>query len=228
MGSLLFNKTPWTKEHCGRQDCLPCQTKPGKCKSPNITYRLKCVECQSQGVKSHYVRESHRTFYDRAREHSTALRNKNKSYSVVKHWADCHPELKTPPRYSYHLIGKHMSATERQIKEGLAIERESREVDNLLNGEGEWGINIVPRLQSENDRLGKIEENQALTSSTNGKRQAEFRENQPTATHSFSSISPAQNDNTELAFSGQYRQRKKARLTHKASDTSEGQTRPMS
>ena len=121
-----------------------------------------------------------------------------------------------------------MSATERQIKEGLAIERESREVDNLLNGKGEWGINIVPRLQTEKDRLGKIEENQALTSSTNGKRQAEFRENQPTATHSFSSISPAQNDNAELAFSGQYRQRKKARLTHKASDTSEGQTRPMS
>ena len=56
-----------------------------------------------------------------------------------------------------------MSATERQIKEGLAIERESREVDNLLNGKGEWGINIVPRLQTEKDRLGKIEENQALT-----------------------------------------------------------------
>ena len=77
------------------------------------------------------------------------------------------------------------NSTERQIEEGLAIERESREVDNLLNGKGEWGINIVPRLQTEKDRLGKIEENQALTSSTNGKRQAEFRENQPTETHNF-------------------------------------------
>ena len=97
-----------------------------------------------------------------------------------------------------------------------------------LNGKGEWGINIVPRLQTEKDRLGKIEENQAILSSTNGKRQAEFAENQPTETHSFVNISPAQNANAELAFSGQYRQQKKARMTCKALDTSEGQTRPMS
>ena len=115
-----------------------------------------------------------------------------------------------------------MSATERQIKEGLAIERESREVDNLLNGKGEWGINIVPRLQTEKDRLGKIEENQAIPSSTNGKRQAEFAENQPTETHSFVNISPAQNANAELAFSEQFRQWKKARMTHKASDITKG------
>ena len=97
MGSLLYNKTPWSKEHCGRQDCLPCQTKPGGCKVPNITYRLKCQECQSLGIKSHYIVKSHRTFYDRAREHSTALRNRNKTYSVVKHWSESHPNLREPP-----------------------------------------------------------------------------------------------------------------------------------
>ena len=50
MGDLLYNKTPWSKEHCSRQDCLPCQTKPGGCKSPNVTYRLKCNECQKNGI----------------------------------------------------------------------------------------------------------------------------------------------------------------------------------
>ena len=58
----------------------------------------------------------------------------NKTYSVVKHWIDCHPKQKTSPQFSYHLIGKHMSAMEMQSKEGLDIEKESKIADNLLNG----------------------------------------------------------------------------------------------
>ena len=129
------------------------------------------MECRREGIKSHHIGESHRSFYDRAREHHTALRNRNKTYAVVKHWLECHPESKTPPEYSYHLLGKHRSAVERQIKEGLAIEKESREADNLLNGKGEWGLNVVPRLQSEKDRLGVIPENPVLTQYQQGKDQ---------------------------------------------------------
>ena len=39
------------------------------------------------------------------------------------------------------------------------IERESKDVDNLLNGKGEWGLNVVPRLQSDKDILGLTSEN---------------------------------------------------------------------
>ena len=40
---------------------------------------------------------------------------------------------------------------ERQIKEGLAIEAEKYKCQNLLNSKGEWGMNILPRLQTEKD-----------------------------------------------------------------------------
>ena len=186
IGDLLFNKTPWSKEHCSRQDCLPCQTKPGGCRVPNIAYKLKCLEYQKSGVRSHYVGESHGIFYDRAREHFTALKNKNKTYSVVKHWVDHHPDLKSPPQFSYHLIGKHMSAVERQIKECLIIEKESRLVDNLFNGKGELGMNVVPRLQSEKDGLGICKENPPITSI--GKRQAELATDEPRSNSTHTQI----------------------------------------
>ena len=175
------------------------------------------MECQKDGIKSPYIGESHRSFYDRAREHHTALRNKNKTYAVVKHWLECHPESKTPPEYSYHLLGKHRSAVERQIKEGLAIKKESREAYNLLNGKGEWGLNVVPRLQSEKDRLGVIPENPDSNSVSTGKRSAEIREDElhanTTDTCTISNIS-ALGPNAELAFSGQFRQHKRAKRQH--------------
>ena len=98
IGTLLTNKTPWSKDPCGRTDCHPCRTKPGGCKTPNITYRLECENCKESGVKSHYIGESSRTFFDRAKEHITALRNSNKTYAVVKHWQECHSESKSPPQ----------------------------------------------------------------------------------------------------------------------------------
>ena len=58
-----------------------------------------------------------------------------------------------PPSFSFHLISKHRTALERQIWESLYIEHE--ECDELLNGKGEWGLNILPRLKPtpENDPL---------------------------------------------------------------------------
>ena len=117
-----------------------------------------------------------------------------------------------------------MSAMERQIKEGLAIERESKKVDILMNGKGEWGINVVPRLQTEKDRLGIISESSQASTSNAGKRQAEVSEDQPTGTHSTIHIA---NANAELAFSDQFRQRKRAKRNHKATKIDEGITRSM-
>ena len=48
----------------------------------------------------------------------------------------------------------------------MAIEKESKIADNLLNGKGEWGVNVVPRLQTEKDMLGTIEEKPMSTSQT--------------------------------------------------------------
>ena len=79
IGALLYNKIPWQNEHCERPNCAPCQTKTGKCKTPGITYRILCETCKEKGVKTTYVGESSRTWYDRSRNHMLANKNKNTS-----------------------------------------------------------------------------------------------------------------------------------------------------
>ena len=85
VGSLLNNKTPWTENHCQRENCAPCQTKPGKCKTPGITYRIICENCKENGIRATYVGETSRTFFDRALDHQNAVGNKDSNYGVVKH-----------------------------------------------------------------------------------------------------------------------------------------------
>ena len=80
IGDLLNNKTPWMKNHCGRAECAPCKTKPGYCKIPSITYRIECQKCEEDGVRSVYIGESCRTYFDRASDHTKALKNQDSSY----------------------------------------------------------------------------------------------------------------------------------------------------
>ena len=40
MSTLLTNRTPWKKEWCGRENCLPCKTKPASCRTLNPLYRI--------------------------------------------------------------------------------------------------------------------------------------------------------------------------------------------
>ena len=96
MSDILNNKTPWNKEHCGRPDCEPCKTKTGKCKVPNITYKIQCETCAQNGVKALYIGESNRTYYDRAKDHVAGLKNKDSSYGIVRHWQNTHQELDAP------------------------------------------------------------------------------------------------------------------------------------
>ena len=125
IGALLYNKIPWQKEHCGRPNCAPCGTKTGKCKTPSITYRTTCETCKANGTKATYIGESSRTWYDRAKDHVLALKNKNGSYGIVKHWMEIHPEMEEHPKFSFNQIGRHKSTLERQIWEAIYIEREN-------------------------------------------------------------------------------------------------------
>ena len=47
------------------------------------------------------------------------------------------------PAFTFHFKASYASSLERQIREALAIENEA--CDNILNGKGEWGINLIPR-----------------------------------------------------------------------------------
>ena len=134
------------KDPCGRPEWAPCQTKPGFCKTTGVTYQIECQDCKSQGIKSLYIGESNRTFYDRALDHQKALKNQNTTYGIVRHWKDQHPNSEEPPKFNYTLLKRHKTCLERQIFEALTIE--TIECHNIMNGKGEWGRNLIPRLQN--------------------------------------------------------------------------------
>ena len=99
IGEVLTNPYPWQNQHCGRQDCAPCQKKPGKCKSRNMVYKISCQECEKEKKVAHYIGETHRTFYDRSLEQVKNLRSKQESSALFKHWQICHPEMKEAPEF---------------------------------------------------------------------------------------------------------------------------------
>ena len=82
---LLCNKKPWAKEACSRESCTACSNKPGPCQKVNVTYRIDCNLCASQGIKAVYIGETHWACWDHLREHETAIWLKDSNYATVKH-----------------------------------------------------------------------------------------------------------------------------------------------
>ena len=144
VADLIANRSPWTSSPCGRPKCAPCKTKEGSCRAHNLVYKITCTECANSGTKSLYIGESHRSWWDRSGDHITALRTKNPNYAIVKHWQTNHPQMETPPNFKFEVVERCHSSLERQIKEAIHIRNE--ECDVLMNGRGEWGLNIIPQL----------------------------------------------------------------------------------
>ena len=210
---MLSNNKPWMKDPCGRVECEPCKTKPGFCKIAGITYQIECQECKEKGIKAIYIGETNRTYYDRALNHRQALKNKDSSYGIVRHWKDVHPNLDEPPRYNFTQLKRHKTCLERQIFEALAIE--GADCQTLMNGKGEWGRNLIPRLQNLPD-----------DEFTNCQSQSQDKKGGQTTSKRNAlgfTKTPSENPQQELnqrqhivihteTFEGQYRQRKKQRL----------------
>ena len=104
------------------------------------------MECKEKGKEIHYVGETHRSFWDRAREHQKALSDRDNKYAVSKHWEISHPELEVPPQFKYKVINQPRYSLHRQIQEALEIG--SREEGTLLNSKTEWGQNPLPRIST--------------------------------------------------------------------------------
>ena len=134
IGSLIHNKVFWSKEACGRPHCRPCKTKAGACRSVNVTYRVKCLECLKTGVKAHYVGETHRSLLDRALEHEAAVRSNSEGNAMAKHAMDAHSEMEGKPEFTYEVIKSYKNSLARQLSEALLIERE--ECTMILNTKG--------------------------------------------------------------------------------------------
>ena len=81
----IGNKAPWRSEPCSRSQCVPCTTKPGSCRSRNVTYKIVCNTCAKSGQSKIYWGESHRAWADRCQDHVDAVKSRNLAYAIVKH-----------------------------------------------------------------------------------------------------------------------------------------------
>ena len=146
---ILCNPTPWKQLHCGRPSCAPCRTKEGSCRAKNVTYTIQCMTCKAADRRFVYHGESSRTLYDRTCEHRDLLEKKSDESPLVKHWLLHHGDREDPPKFGFLLVGRHKSATERQLREALMIEDEDPSC--LLNSKTEYGRNSVVRQTVEFD-----------------------------------------------------------------------------
>ena len=108
---LLTNPTPWSKEHCGRDSCPPCQTKQGNCKKKNVLYTIDCLTCLSIGQKAQYHGETSRTLWDRSSEHWKGLQNKTDNNVLYKHWSEHHRELTEVTDFSVKIVRQCRTST---------------------------------------------------------------------------------------------------------------------
>ena len=218
---LLSNPTPWKQSHCGRQDCWPCQTKEGSCRAKNCTYQISCLECRQEDRKTVYLGETHRTLWDRIREHQESLRQKSESSCLSRHWEDYHGG-KTP-KYEVKVLKTFKSATERQVSEALAIE--SGEYDLLLNSKTEFGRNAIAVQNTRfGDRLWEQRDREPDPGDRSGQSgQSDRSAEQGTKRTGDSSKTPETNqiENDDRDFLNQYSQRRKKQRTERQQEATE-------
>ena len=89
-----------------------------------------------------YIGETHRSWGDRMGEHLNALKTKNEAYATIRHHKEFH-ETDKDPMFTFHWVAGYGTSIERQIRESLLID--TYKCNNIVNGKGEWGANLVPR-----------------------------------------------------------------------------------
>ena len=122
--------------------------------------------------------------------------------------------MKTPPKYSYQVIRSHKTAFERQVWEAVFINQE--EADIVMNGKGEWGMNLVPVLRSHQDSLSQFSSQVTDKLSHIQSNNKRHRDDRIIANHSSQIQAPADD------FSTQFQQRKRARKQEQTSKQHEG------
>ena len=163
-----FDKNLGRGQHCGRDNCPPCQTseKKGICKTKGIVYESKCKLCNpsSQQEDQHgdaqppggkptsrvgiYIGESSRSLHERALEHVKDAESFCPKSHIVKHWMTAHPELDSPPTMEFGVTAIYRDCLSRQIGEALRIHNTT---DEILNSKSEYMANSVRRLTVEED-----------------------------------------------------------------------------
>ena len=146
MLGALGRVDPWALD-CGRTNCFPCKSEPGKCSIQGVVYQITCVICKEKGVETQYYGESARTCFDRGVEHLTALEKMNLESPLVEHHFQDHPQ--EDPKFEMKAKSFHDKPLHRQCEEAHLIEAYTG--DKIMNRKGEWGHNLPPKLSIEGE-----------------------------------------------------------------------------
>ena len=73
----------------------------------------------------------------------------------MRHHLETHQDK--VPMHTFHQVGQYQSSLERQIQESILIDTFG--CDNILNGKGEWGANLVPRPLFEDENQTRLNRN---------------------------------------------------------------------
>ena len=96
-----------------------------------LLHEAKChISDQLQEVPKGVLGETHRAWWDRAKDHQNALRTMDTSYAIVKHMLNEHKG--EAPDFSFKLDRAWKSSLERQIGETILIEGTPE--SDLMNG----------------------------------------------------------------------------------------------
>ena len=95
LSNTLVRKDPFPT-HCGRAQCFPCRSAPGKCTRQGALYKIECITCKEEveagdrRQETHYYGESARTLFDRGLEHLKALGRRDKESPLWDHHQEVH------------------------------------------------------------------------------------------------------------------------------------------
>ena len=105
--------------NCNRQDCFPCKSvEPGEtsfCHKNNITYKIKCNECEKVGLHRSFEGETFKNAFLRGKQHESLLRNKNQKSFMWKHVLEDQPEDKENTAFKMKVTGKFTTPLRHQI-----------------------------------------------------------------------------------------------------------------
>ena len=142
--SKLQRSDPFVNRGCRAEVCMVCREgdrgKKGVCRRENVTYEIKCVECESR-----YVGETARNAHTRIREHLSALDNKSDDSVMHRHNTEMHQDNTEPPKWTAKVTGVYPNALTRQVAEAIKIDKIPEHL--RINTRREITHNRLPGIQ---------------------------------------------------------------------------------
>ena len=128
----LFSTNLAKGEHCGRDDCHPCEgsDKISNCKQSSILYESRCKLCNpnlpssshgEQNVKriGIYYGETSRTLYERSKEHTNDADIFTHGSHIIKHWMTSHADDQDRPEFIFRVLSSYKDCLSRQVEEAI-------------------------------------------------------------------------------------------------------------